>query len=657
MLEEKKAVDNGAEAKERNEELFERIKELLPKDAGFVKADFEGPDIVIVVKKISAIYEDESVIRNIAAAVKKKLIVRSDSSVLMEPDKALEVISSIVPKEAVTSNIKFVGDFSEVQIEALKPGLVIGKGGSTLKAIAMQTGWSPRVLRTPTMDSDTIRGVRQLMYNESDFRKKFLHRVGQNINKTVMKSEWLKATALGGFREVGRSSLLLETPHFKVIIDCGISPEPGIKGLDANASGDVNKAFPYLDSANFSINELDAVILTHAHMDHSGFIPYLFKYGYDGPVYCTPATRDLVALLLNDYIKLVARSGGTPLYDEKDVRKMLMHMVTRDYSEVTNITDELKLTYHNAGHILGSAQVHLHVGEGMYNIVHTGDMKYGFTRLFDPAQTRFPRVDALFIESTYGGPNDITPNRHDAERNLMDTIKRTLDNNGKVLIPLFAVGRSQELQLILESYMTGDNSPYKFDAPVYLDGMILEASAIHTAYPEFLKEGLRNRILNNRSPFESEIFEVVKGEREQVFENGPGIILASGGMMNGGASVEYFRRLADDARNTLVFVGYNSSNSLGRRLQNGVGEVPLPNEDGKLAPIKVSMNIKTVEGFSGHSDRRQLISYVEKLNIRPKSIFTMHGEEHKCEDLARTLGKIAHADGRAPMNLDSIRLK
>ncbi len=654
---EEKINDKDAEGKARNEEIFKRIKEMLPEDAGFIKAEFEGPDIVVTLKNIKAVYHEETIIRGIASAIKKKLIMRSDSSVLMEPEKATAIINELVPKEAITSSIKFVPEFSEVYIEALKPGLVIGKGGSTLKEIVIRTNWSPKVLRTPTMNSDTIKGVRQLMFNESEFRKKFLSTVGKNINKQILKSEWLKATALGGFREVGRSSLLLETPHSKVIIDCGISPEPGIKGLDANANAEGNKAFPYLDSANFSINELDAVILTHGHMDHMGFIPYLFKYGYEGPVYCTPPTRDLAALLLNDYIKLVQRSGGTPLYSEKDVKKMLMHMITRDYNEVTNITDELKLTYHNAGHILGSATVHLHVGEGMYNIVHTGDMKYGFTRLFDPTSTKYPRIDSLFMESTYGGPNDITPNRHDAETELMETIKRTIQNNGKVLIPLFAVGRSQELQLVLESYMAGENSPYKLDVPVYLDGMILEASAIHTAYPEYLKESLKNRILNNRSPFESEIFEVVKGEREEVFEKGPAVILASGGMLNGGASVEYFKHLVEDARNTMVFVGYNSANSLGRRVQNGISEVALPNEDGKLVSMKVNMGIKTVEGFSGHSDRRQLISFVQKLNVKPKSIYTMHGEEQKCEDLARTLGRMMHIDARAPMNLDSIRLK
>jgi KH/beta-lactamase-domain protein len=654
---EEKAVENKEQIdKEQAEELFDKIKSMIPAEAGFVKAEFEGPDIVVYLKHAKVLYEDDSVIRGIASSIKKKLVIRSEANALMAKAKAEEIIKTLVPKDAVINNIKFIEEFSEVYIEALKPGLVIGKSGSTLKSIAMQTNWTPKVLRTPTMESDTLTRVRQLMFNEAEFRKKFLIGVGKHINKAISKSEWLKATALGGYREVGRSSLLLETPHSKIILDCGLSPEPAIKGLDANNGSDINKAFPYLDSANLSINELDAVVLTHAHMDHIGFVPYLFKFGYEGPVYCTPPTRDMAALLLNDYLKLSQRAGGTPLYGEKDIRKMLTHMITRDYGEVTNITDELKLTYHNAGHILGSAAVHLHVGEGMYNIVHTGDMKYGFTRLYDPADTKYPRIDSLFIESTYGGNGDITKNRGDAERDLMETIKSTIKNEGKVIIPLFAVGRSQEMQLVLENYMM--NKPeYKLDVPVYLDGMILEASAIHTAYPEYLKESLRNRILNNRSPFESEIFEIIKGEREEIFDRGPAVILASGGMMNGGASLEYFKRLADDPKNTIIFVGYNSSNSLGRRIQNGLKEVPLPDENGKLLPVKINLNVRTVEGFSGHSDRHQLLQFVENLRPKPKSVFTMHGEESKCEDLARSIGRIMHVEARAPMNLDSIRLK
>ncbi len=640
-----------------NKELIDKIKELVPKEAGLSKIEYEGPDIAIYVKNIAYLYGDENVIKNISAAIKKRLLVRSDPSELSDPDEALAKIKEIVPAEAGVNEegIRFMPEFGEVHIEALKPGLVIGKGGATLIKVVKETRWVPRVLRTPTMNSDVIKGVRQMLLKESDFRKKFLTGIGKKINQQLVKSDWVKATALGGFKEVGRSSLLVETHHSKILIDCGISPEPGIRGADAN-EGNANKAFPYLDSANITINDIDAVILTHAHMDHTGFVPYLFKFGYTGPVYCTPPKRDLIALLLYDYTRLVAKGGGVPLYGEKDIKNMLMHTITRDYGEVTNVTDEIKLTYHNAGHILGSGTVHLHIGEGLYNIVDTGDFKYGFTRLFDQADTRYPRIDALFMESTYGGPHDITANRRDAEIELMENIKRTIENGGKVLVPLFSVGRSQEIMLVLESYMT-NNPRYKLDVPIYLDGMILEASAIHTAYPEYLRTNLQHRILSNNSPFESEIFEIAKGERQEILEKGPAVILASGGMLNGGASLEYFKAMAEDPKNMVIFVGYNSVSSLGRRVQNGLREVALPGEDGKMSSIKINLQVKTVEGFSGHSDRRELMRFVENLRPAAKRIFTMHGEESKCEDLARTLGNRFRVESRSQMNLDSVRLK
>ena len=300
--------------------------------------------------------------------------------------------------------------------------------------------------------------------------------------------------------------------------------------------------------------------------------------------------------------------------------------------------------------------VHLHIGEGLYNIVHTGDMKYGYTRLFDQADTKYPRIDALFIESTYGGSRDIGKDRQQMELELMDMIKRTVQNGGKVLIPLFAVGRAQELALVLESYML-NNPNYKLDVPVFLDGMILEASAIHTAYPEYLKMSLRKRILNNNSPFESEIFEVAKGERSEILEKGPAVILGSGGMLNGGVSLEYFKAMAEDPKNALIFVGFNAASSLGRRVQNGLTEVALPDEEGKMRSLKVNMQITKMDGFSGHSDRVQLMNFVERLKPMPKKIFTMHGEESKCEDLARSLGSRFKLEARAPMDLDSMRLR
>ena len=422
------------------------------------------------------------------------------------------------------------------------------------------------------------------MIKESDFRKKFLTTIGKKINQPILKSEWIKATALGGFREVGRSSLLIETNHSKIIIDCGVSPEPVDKGPGGGQSRREQGVPVPRQREHNDKRPRRGDTHARAHGPH-GVRPIPVQVRVRGAGVLHAPTRDLAALLLFDYIKLVQRSGGTPIYDEKDIKKMLTHMITRDYGEVTNVTDEIKLTYHNAGHILGSSVVHLHIGEGMYNIVHSGDMKYGFTRLLDQADTRYPRdrraLHREHLRRLQGRDDEQAGRRaaahgHDKEHDR---------DGGKVLIPVFSVGRSQEIMLVLETYLT-NNPRYKLDVPVYLDGMILEASAIHTAYPEYLKSSLQHRILSNNSPFESEIFEVAKGEREEILEKGPSIILASSGMLNGGTALEYFKGMAEDPKNSLIFVGYNSINSLGRKIQNGFKQIALQGEDGKMEPAE-----------------------------------------------------------------------
>jgi hypothetical protein len=496
------------------------------------------------------------------------------------------------------------------------------------------------------MPSSTIKGIRSSMVKEAQSRKKFLTNLGKKICSPLSsKSEWVKVTALGGFYEVGRSCALLQTPHSNILVDCGINPE----------TFEPSKAYPYLNAMNLELDKIDAVVLTHAHMDHCGFIPYLYAYGFDGPVYCTTPTRDLAVLLQMDFVSIANKNSEySPPYGIKEIQKELSHMVTVDYGEVIDITPEIKLTFYNAGHILGSAMVHLHIGDGLHNLVFSGDIKYGFTRLFDQANTVFPRVETLFIDSTYGGRNDIQPNRTEADKKLIELCLETCKRGGKVLIPSFAVGRSQEIMLVLEEYASHNPD---FNYPVYLDGMILEASAIHTAYPEYLRHNVQRRILSNNSPFESEIFEPVKKDRKEIVEGEPAIIIAPSGMLSGGPSVEYLKLLAEDPKNSLLFVGYQSALSLGRKLQRGLKEIPSVTEDGRATSIKVNMQVETVEGYSGHSDRNQLISFLKSIRPKPEKVFTLHGDETKCEDLAKSIQKILHIDSRAPMDLDSIRLK
>ncbi|MFH1834804.1 MAG: MBL fold metallo-hydrolase RNA specificity domain-containing protein, partial [Methanobacteriota archaeon] len=324
-----------------------------------------------------------------------------------------------------------------------------------------------------------------------------------------------------------------------------------------------------------------------------------------------------------------------------------------EYGEVADITPDMRLTLYNAGHILGSSIIHLHIGEGLHNLVYTGDLKFGDTRLLEAADFDFPRAETLIIESTYGGRYDMQPKRRDAEKLLIDTIISTIERGGKTLIPVFSVGRSQEVMMVLENaYRNSD-----LEVPVYLDGMIWEATAIHTSHPEYLKKHIKHRIFNGHNPFLVDAFtKVVHKERQAIIDSDePCIILATSGMMTGGPSVEYFKQFAEDARNSLTFVGYQSEGSLGRRLQNGVPEVAL-DVKGKTKAIKVKLNVVTVDGFSGHADRRQLLGYAKKIRPKPKRVIVVHGEAEKTTNLAMTLADMFKFEATSPRNLDTMRL-
>ncbi len=626
--------------------LEARIKEMLPKEAEISKVSLEGSEIVVYSKNLDLLLEDENLLRALAAEFKKRIHVRADPSTRMPAEKAKEIILKLVPEEAEVSNIYFVPENGKVYIEARRLGLVIGKHGQTLKEIASKTKWVPELWRVPTGSSPALTGVRHTLIKHAKEIQKFLKKTGEKVYSEAKPLQWSRLTPLGGAREVGRSAFLLETNNSKILLDCGINV----------ASRD--RAYPMLDSISFPLDELDAVVISHAHLDHIGFIPYLYKYGYDGPTYCTPPTRDLGVLLMMDYIEVLMREGRDPPYGKDDIKEFVKHCITKDYGEVTDITPDMRITFHNAGHILGSAAVHIHIGQGFHNLLYTGDFKFGYTRLFDMIETRYPRLETLIMESTYGGPQDIQPPRYTSEKMLIQTILETVDKGGSVLIPVFSIGRAQEIMLVLEEYARNN----EWDIPVYLDGMIKEASAIHTAYPEYMKRAIQRRILHDDSPFDSEIFiEVDKSKRDQIAEEGYSVILAPSGMLTGGPSVEYFKKMAENEKNTIIFVGYQSEGSLGRRVQtigltNGQGkEIPI-NEDGKTVALKINMRIETIEGFSGHADRNQLISFFKKVTPRPQKVLVVHGEEKKALALSRTLSR-GRLEVDAPRILDSVRLR
>ena len=630
------------------EEIKQKIIKKLPDEVQLADIEFEGPEVVIYTKNPDIVADNGDLIRNLAKELRKRIIIRSDKSVLLPYEETIKKVEEIVPEDAEISNITFDEVTNEVVIEATKPGLVIGKYGVTSREIVRKTGWAPKILRSPPIRSEMIDRIRNTLMHNSKERKKILQTLGARIHQGgKYPNEWTRLTAMGGFKEVGRSCMLLQTPNSRVLLDCGVN----VAGQDEKTS------FPMLGVPEFSIQDLDAVVVSHAHLDHCGFIPYLYHYGYEGPVYCTSATRDLMTLLQLDYIDIAHRENNPLPFNVKHVQKMIKHTITLDYGVVTDISPDIKLTLHNAGHILGSAMCHFHIGDGAHNLLYTGDFKYERSRLLEPATTRFPRVESCIMESTYGGHEDVTPSRNNAEKELMKTIYKTLKRGGKVLVPVFAVGRAQELMIVLEEYMRHGMID---EVPIHLDGMIWEATAVHTARPEYLSKDLRDQIFHmGRNPFISDSFNKVQNnvERKEIVEGDPSIILSTSGMLTGGNSVEYFKWLCEDKNNTIIFVGYQSEGSLGRRIQKGHKELPFEDETGKTKVYNVKMEVKTIEGFSGHSNRRQLMEFAKRLHPRPDKIITCHGDPYKTVDLASSIHRSYKVETKTPLILEATRLQ
>lgn len=618
------------------EEIFRKIKEGVPPGTEISDIRFEGCEVVIYVKNREAL-EDTGFVRNLVSQLKKRIIVRPDPSLCTDPETAKKVILETVPKEAGIRQINFEPEFALITVEAEKPGLVIGRGGELLRELKKRIMWDIQIKRVPAIHSDIVKTLREMIYRESQFRKEFLDSVGRRIHSGWKGTDWVRLTALGGFREVGRSCILLQTPESRVLLDCGIKP-----GSDE---------YPYLSVPEVNFQNLNAVVLSHPHLDHCGMIPYLYEYGFDGPLYCTAPARDLMVLLCMDYIELAQREGKQAPYTTKGIKNAVRHSICIEYEEVSDITPDMRLTLFNAGHILGSALVHIHVGEGLHNILYTSDFKFEKTALFEPASLGFPRAETVIVESTYGSPKDIQPRRKVAEENLVSIVNETMERGGKVLIPSFAVGRAQDVMVIL--------AERGFEYPVYLEGMLWDALAIHTAYPEYLGRDVQRMIFHKGfNPFTADIFKRVGSadERKSVLESrDPCVIIATSGMMTGGPVLEYLRGLAEDPKNTLVFVGYQAEGTFGRRIQKGWREVPMK-VDGKTIALPINCEVRTVEGLSGHSDFRQIHNYISRLRQRPERIICNHGDNNKCIELAKTIHKRFRCETLAPKLLETVRL-
>jgi uncharacterized protein len=652
------------------EAIIKTILESIPKESQITLARFEGPNIALYTKNPRfSLTELTYYLSSLSKNLKKRFVVRTDQSIRLQEDETRSIVSRILPKEVIVSALFCDEATGEVVLEVNKPESVISE---TIISIAEATGWIAHLRRSPHIPSMSIKNIHTILKSSSKDRSNFLRELGNRVFRDpIIKKEdetqekenmsekalvndkqnknWnnkeVYIFCLGGVKQVGRSCFIVVTSESKIMLDCGINP----------GENNAIDAYPRIDWFDFKLEDLDAIIISHAHIDHQGFLPTLFKYGYDGPVYCTEPTLPLMNLLQLDSVKISQNNGVYCPYEIRDINEIIKHCITLPYGKPTDISPDTTITLNNAGHIMGSATVHLNIS-GAHNILYSGDYKYAKTQLLDSAVSNYPRVETLITESTYGASSDLMPDQRVVYNSFTENINQTLTNGGKVLIPVPAVGRAQEIMLVLDKEMKEGRL---IEAPIYIEGMISEASAIHMSYAHYLGQEVRRSVSQGINPFQSEYFTVVNGwgKRDEVLKDqNPAIIMATSGMLEGGPSVEYFKEIATKENNKMIFVSYQINGTLGRRVLDGnTNEVSMMEKNGKVKVIPLKCKTQKIDGFSGHSDFNQILNFVSR--IKPKRVLVNHGERTKSENTASTIYNKLGIRSSVPDNREILKLR
>ncbi|MFL6372376.1 MAG: MBL fold metallo-hydrolase, partial [Nitrososphaera sp.] len=549
-----KEIDNGITkvTTQCEEAVSKVILKSIPSDSQISFVRFEGPNIALYTKNPRfALTELTYFLSSLSKTLKKRFIIRTDPTSRIPEDQTRQAVVKLLPKDVQVSAIFCDDATGEVVLEVTKPEAI---DPNMLVQIAQSTGWIAHTRRSPHIPSSSINTLHSTLKSSAKERTEFLQKLGKRVfreplivksingNDTMYQSRQQQQTivsavsanephsnkpqswsasreevmlfCLGGVKQVGRSCFIVVTPETKVMLDCGINPGE-MSGLDA---------YPRLDWFDFDLDELDGVVISHAHIDHQGFLPTLFKYGYRGPVYCTEPTLPLMILLQTDSVKIANSNGAYLPYAARDVNEVIKHCITLPYGKPTDISPDMTITLNNAGHIMGSATVHINIS-GAHNILYSGDYKYARTQLLDSAVSIYPRVETLITESTYGNTTDVMPDQQSVYRGFTESINKTLMDGGKVLVPVPAVGRAQEIMLVMAKEMKEGRL---IESPIYIEGMISEASAIHMSYAHYLGSDVRKSVSQGINPFQSDYFTVISGygKRDDILnDESPAIVM------------------------------------------------------------------------------------------------------------------------------------
>lgn len=434
----------------------------------------------------------------------------------------------------------------------------------------------------------------------------------------------------GAAGRVTGSMHLLETAGARILLDAGL-----FQGRRAESHA-LNCELP------FDPRRLDAVILSHAHIDHSGRLPLLVRHGFHGPIWATPATRDLCAVMLPDsasiqesdahFLRKRGRECADPLYNMADAVAVQDLMLGIPYRRIQHVRKHLSFEFTDAGHILGSASVDLRLTEGgsVHRLVFSGDIgRNNLPIIRDPDPPVGP-VDTLIIESTYGD-RDHEPVQ-DAERRLGELVKRVAGRGGKLLIPAFAVGRTQELIFSLHQLWRAGTIP---GIPIYVDSpLAVDATAVFRMHPEVFDK--REKLMEQGAGIlDFPLVKYVRDAQESRALNGlqgPAVIIAASGMMEAGRILHHVRHHGTDHRNLLLFVGFQAEHTLGRRIQEGKNPARIFGDD-----VEVRAEIETISGYSAHADRQELRAWLRRLGGPVRRAFCVHGEPEQLGAMAELL--------------------
>ncbi len=614
----------------RNQNIVASILNNIPSESEITKIEYEGPFIVLYSRKPTVLLENQEIISKMVNLIKKRIVIRTDTSIRSSEESVNHIIRSSCSKPnnipeicfdpALGEATVFVNDFRTLtELNQLEIGLI------------EKTGWKLMCRRAPK-NLGILKSMNEILHSSSEERIDFYKRVGEKIFRQKLSgSEEASIVCLGGFSEIGRSAILIVTHESKILLDFGIK----------TYNNEDTDLLPRVDIFGIGMNEIDAVVISHAHLDHCGAVPILCKYGYDGPVYCTEPTFPIMISILQDY---VSRSKE-PLYSTRDIENLISHVIPLNYGAVTDISPDVRITFANSGHMIGSASTHLHIGNGDYNIVYTGDLKFGRLNTVDNAFWNFPRAETLIIESTNGNRDDKFVTRDVAEENLAKSINSTIQQDGRVLIPVPVLGLSQEICVTLGMLRSINMiNPEK----IFVDEKILDMFNFYEMYSDYLSKPLKQRI---NEQIEDPLFinNLVKLEPSVKWEKS--IILCPSSMLTDGPSVKYLSQIANDPLSKVILLSEQFQSSTGKLLQEGLRNIILEGNN-----VDIKCNVDMIPGFSIHSDYNQLLAYVNRLKPKLKKVITNHGEGKKCQNLSNSVNRIFKIQSFHPLVQESIKV-